>query len=83
MAIQSALRNLTIEQKQGNFVRQQRVSRGLSQTEVADWLRKNTQAKTIYQKRISEIERGSEMKVNEAFAIAECFGFDITLLVQD
>lgn len=79
MAIQSRLHSFTIEQKQGNFVRQQRVTRGLSQEEVAHWIRRNTNI-TIYQKRISQIELGSEMKLNEAFAIAQCFGFEIVKL---
>lgn len=83
MAIESRLRNLTIEQRQGNFVKQQRLDRGLSQTVVANWIRHNTQAKNIYQRRLSDIENGAEMKLNEAFAIAECFDFDINLLIQD
>ena len=78
MPIDFQIKLHTSELRRGQILRQYRNERRLSQTEIADWINTNHNL-NLTQKRISAIENGSDIRIGEAIAFADCFGVDMNI----
>lgn len=77
MAIASKAKIHTPALRRGSIVREHRIKKNLYQADVAKWINNNGYNLNMTQKRISQIEGGSDLKGSELFAIADCFGITV------
>lgn len=80
MAIATKQKLHTPELRRGDLIREARVTKRLRQSDVATWINAHDYKIRINQKRISQIEAGSDLRGSELFAIADCFGLDVNRL---
>ena len=79
MAIASKAKLHTPALRRGALIRELRVKNNLYQSDVASWINANYGhiGINMTQKRISSIEAGSDLRITEAFLLADCFGIEL------